>query len=119
MRAEPDDFRSFWPDYVRQHSRPLTRGLHYLGTAGLLVVAAAAAATGRWRLLALLPVVGYGFAWMGHFLVEKNRPATFRHPWWSLRADFVMFSKMLRGQMRDEARRVLGRRPPGGPRCAA
>jgi hypothetical protein len=100
-------FREFWPYYVREHARPLTRGLHYIGTGGLLVTLAIALVTGRWALLGLLPVLGYGFAWTAHFFVERNRPATFTHPLWSLRADFVMFAKMLRGQMRDEARRVL------------
>jgi hypothetical protein len=98
-------FREFWPYYVTEHQRPLTRGLHYAGTTGVILTVAAALATRRWGLLALAPVFGYGFAWAAHFLVEKNRPATFRHPLYSLAADFVMYAKMLRGQMRDEARR--------------
>ena len=100
-------FREFWPHYVREHARPLTRGLHYVGTGGLLATAVVALATRRWGLLGLLPVIGYGFAWTGHYFIERNRPATFTHPLWSLRADFVMFGKMLRGRMGDEARRVL------------
>jgi hypothetical protein len=103
------NFREFWPHYVREHARPLTRGLHYIGTGALLVTLLVSLATRRWPLLALLPVVGYGFAWTAHVFVERNRPATFTHPLWSLRADFVMFGKMLRGQMREEARRVLER----------
>jgi hypothetical protein len=97
-------FRDFWPYYVGEHSRPLTRGLHYLGTGGLFVIAATAVAIRRPALLGLLPVMGYGFAWAAHFFVEKNRPATFTYPLWSLAADFVMFGKMLRGRMREEAR---------------
>jgi hypothetical protein len=99
-------FREFWPYYVREHSRPLTRGLHYVGTGGLFVTGAVAAATGRPALLSLLPVIGYGFAWLAHFFVERNRPATFTYPLWSLGADFVMFGKMLRGKMGEEARRL-------------
>jgi hypothetical protein len=99
-------FREFWPYYVREHSRPLTRGLHYVGTGGLFVTAGLAVVTGRPALLALLPVVGYGFAWAAHFFVERNRPATFTYPLWSLGADFVMFGKMLRGKMNDEATRL-------------
>lgn len=101
------NFREFWPHYVREHARPVTRGLHYMGTAGLVVTIVVALTTGRLAWLALLPVVGYGFAWTAHFFVEHNRPATFTHPLWSLRADFVMFGKMLRGQMCAEAKRIL------------
>ena len=92
-------FGEFWPHYVREHARPLTRGLHYVGTAGLLVVLAIAGATGRWVLLALLPVVGYGFAWTAHFFVEKNRPATFKHPLWSFAGDWKMWGLMLTGRL--------------------
>jgi len=97
-------FREFWPFYVREHSRPLTRGLHYVGTAGVIACFVAAVATGRWALFALMPVFGYGFAWGAHFFVQKNRPATFTYPLWSLGADFVMFGKMLLGRMGAEAR---------------
>ena len=100
-----ETFQQFWPFYVREHARPLTRGLHYIGTAGVIATVGAAVLVGPLKLLALAPVFGYGFAWAAHFLVEKNRPATFRYPFWSLAADFVMFGKMLRGQMRQEARR--------------
>jgi hypothetical protein len=106
--AAPSSFQEFWPHYLRQHARPLTRGLHYAGTAGLLVTATVAALTHHLALLALLPVVGYGFAWTAHFFVEKNRPATFTHPLWSLRADFVMFAKMLTGRMPAELARHGG-----------
>jgi hypothetical protein len=103
-------FREFWPFYVREHSRPLTRGLHYVGTSGLFLITALAIATGHLVLLTLLPVVGYGFAWTAHFFVEKNRPATFTYPLWSLGADFVMFGKMLRGRMGDEARALIAQK---------
>ena len=83
-------FRDFWPHYLREHSRPATRRLHYAGTGLVLLIAAAAAATRDWRLLLALPPAGYGFAWFSHALVERNRPATFTHPLWSLAADFRM-----------------------------
>lgn len=101
-------FAEFWPFYLREHSRPRTRLLHYVGTTGVLVVAAAALITGRWAWLWAMPLLGYGFAWAAHFFVERNRPATFTYPLWSLRADFVMYGKMLRGQMPDELRRHIG-----------
>jgi hypothetical protein len=83
-------FRDFWPHYLREHSRPATRRLHYAGTGLVLLIGAAAAATGDWRLLLALPVAGYGFAWFSHAVVERNRPATFTYPLWSLAADFRM-----------------------------
>jgi hypothetical protein len=107
MAERIGSFREFWPFYLRQHARPLTRGLHYLGTGGLFVLLAIAVSTHKWALLTLLPVVGYGFAWMAHFFVERNRPATFTYPLWSLRADFVMFGRMLRGRMPEEAERAV------------
>ena len=106
MAAVIASFGEFWPFYLRQHSRPLTRGLHYLGTGGAILATAAALATGRLLFLTLLPVLGYGFAWAAHFFVERNRPATFTYPLWSLAADFLMFAKMLRGQMGDEVQRA-------------
>ena len=83
-------FRDFWPHYLREHSRPATRRLHYAGTGLVVAFAAAAAASGDWRLLAAVPVAGYGFAWLSHALLERNRPATFTHPLWSMAADFKM-----------------------------
>lgn len=83
-------FRDFWPHYLREHSRPSTRRLHYAGTGLVLALAAAALATLDWRLLAAVPLAGYGFAWFSHAAVERNRPATFTYPLWSLAADFRM-----------------------------
>ena len=86
-----DSFAEFWLFYLREHSQPRTRALHYLGTSLVVALALLALAAGRWLLLAVLPVVGYFFAWLGHFAVEKNRPATFAYPLWSLAADFRMW----------------------------
>ncbi|MCJ7421253.1 DUF962 domain-containing protein [Sphingomicrobium astaxanthinifaciens] len=84
-------FRAFWPYYLRRHARPQTRALHYLGTSLVVLVALFALWSGRWLLLLALPVAGYFFAWLGHFAIERNRPATFTYPLWSLRADFRMW----------------------------
>ena len=103
--ARLQSYREFWPFYVRQHGRAATRWLHFVGTAAVLALAAAVLAGASPWLLAALPVCGYGFAWAGHAFVERNRPATFSYPLWSLAADFHMFALMLAGRMEAEAAR--------------
>ena len=104
---EFSSFEEFWPFYVKEHSKKTTRMLHFAGTtAAMACVAGAVLLKKRWLLLAA-PVVGYGPSWIGHFFVEKNRPATFKYPLWSLRADFVMWGKIVRGEMDAEVERVL------------
>ncbi len=100
-------FEEFWPYYVKEHSKQTTRVLHFVGTTAAMACVAGGIFTKRRWLLAVAPVVGYGPSWIGHFFVEKNRPATFKYPLWSLRADFRMWSKMVRFQMSDEVERVL------------
>jgi hypothetical protein len=85
----------------------MTRVLHFLGTTlgiGLLIVFIA---IGRWYFFPLFFVVGYAFAWFAHFVVEKNRPATFKHPFWSFISDFRMMWFMITGRMDREVSRVL------------
>ena len=105
-------FAEFWPFYVSQHRRHGTRVLHFAGTTlGLLWSAAAAGGMGgRFFLVGL--VNAYGFAWIGHYFIEKNRPATFTYPLWSLLGDFKMYGLMWRGKMKAEAQR-LGLGPTG------
>ncbi len=98
-------YREFWPIYLREHSRPATRGLHYLGTGLGLALLAAAIATGDWRLLPAALVAGYAFAWIGHAAIERNRPATFSHPLWSFVSDFRMFGLWASGRMGRELAR--------------
>ncbi|MES2638433.1 MAG: DUF962 domain-containing protein [Myxococcota bacterium] len=94
------DFEEFWPYYLGEHASAFNRWLHFGGTTTVILTAAAAVLTlNPWLLLAL-PVVGYGPAWVGHFIVERNRPATFQHPLWSLRGDFRMYGMMWRGRLR-------------------
>ena len=99
-------FEEFWPFYVGEHANKLTRKLHFVGTTGAMVCAAAAL-LGRPRWLLLAPIVGYAPAWVGHFFVEKNRPATFTYPYWSLRGDFRMYRLMLTGKMGPEVDRAM------------
>jgi hypothetical protein len=109
--SEMRTFAEFWPFYVREHSRPATRALHAAGTLAGTALLVGLAATGRWRWLPLALVPGYAAAWAGHFLVEHNRPATFRHPLWSLAGDYKMCALMLAGRMDAEVERAHARAP--------
>ncbi len=88
-------FAEFWPYYVREHSRPLTRALHVIGTLGAIGFCVAAVVAHKPWLAACAPLSGYGLAWISHFFVEKNRPATWTYPLWSLLADFVLLARIL------------------------
>jgi hypothetical protein len=92
-------FADFYPYYLGEHSNSTCRRLHFIGTSlVILILVLAVVATAWWWLIAL-PLAGYGFAWVGHFFFEKNRPATFKHPLYSLLGDFVMYRDMLRGKV--------------------
>ena len=91
-------FAAFFPFYLREHSEPACRHLHYIGTALTLVAYGAAILVSPWWLLAA-PLAGYGFAWFAHFRFEKNRPATFKYPLWSLASDYCMFFLWLSGRL--------------------
>lgn len=93
------DFKSFYSYYLTEHADVKNRILHFSGTMLLLVCLAAGVITGKWWLFILIPLVGYGFAWAGHYFIEKNRPATFTYPLFSLASDFVMFWHILTGQI--------------------
>lgn len=83
---------------LSEHSNPTCRRLHVVGTSLAVLLAAAALVTWQPKLLLAVPVAGYGCAWVGHFAFEKNRPATFKYPCWSLRGDFVMCFEVLTGR---------------------
>jgi hypothetical protein len=101
MRAHRN-FAEFWPFYLREHSKPRTRAFHYVGTSLVVLIAAAAVLTGSWWLPLAMPIAGYGFAWGSHFAIERNRPATFTYPNWSLAADFKMWWLWLTGRLGPE-----------------
>lgn len=101
MSERFSDFRSFYPFYLSEHSNRTCRRLHFVGSALLLVVLALIvfAVLRPWWLFSL-PVIAYGFAWFGHFVFEKNRPATFSYPVWSFLGDWMMFKDILVGKIR-------------------
>ncbi|MBV9959694.1 MAG: DUF962 domain-containing protein [Acidobacteria bacterium] len=99
-------FSDFWPHYVREHSQPGTRALHFAGTSIATATACALIARRKWRLLPLAFIPGYAAAWLAHFLIEGNRPATFQHPLWSLIGDYKMVALMLTGKMDEEVARL-------------
>lgn len=104
-------FQEFWPFYVMEHSRPMTRALHFIGTGFSFVFVALLVLTWSAFPLNLLwivagLVVGYGLAWVSHFFVEKNRPATFTYPLWSFLADYRMFFLILAGRMGKEVEKA-------------
>lgn len=98
-------YREFWPFYLGEHSRPETRRLHYLGTGGASIALILALVLAEPWLLLAVPLLGYGPAWIAHFWVERNRPATFRYPLWSLVSDIRMFALWLTGRIDAEIAR--------------
>ncbi|AYA37516.1 DUF962 domain-containing protein [Hymenobacter oligotrophus] len=99
LPAQPT-FAEFYPYYLREHRQRGTRVLHFVGTSLFLLMAGAALVLLRPGLLLAGVVLAYGFAWVGHFFVERNRPATFRYPLLSLRGDFRLYWDLLRGRER-------------------
>ncbi len=102
MSARIKTFKEFWPFYLSQHRHPVNRALHFIGTSLVLLCLIGLAVTGKVEWIWLPFVLGYGPAWIGHFIVEKNRPATFTYPFYSLAADFVMFFKAFNGTLSRE-----------------
>jgi hypothetical protein len=98
MEHRYNSFKEFYPYYLEEHSKTGTRVLHFIGTGLVLALLLYAIISSHWLLLILIPVIGYGFAWIGHFFVEKNKPATFKYPLYSLASDFVLFFHLIIGK---------------------
>ncbi|MCA1929865.1 DUF962 domain-containing protein [Rheinheimera sp.] len=95
-------FSEFYPYYLSEHQNPVCRRLHYIGSTLVLAILAALSLTGLWGYWWLMLLAGYGFAWLGHFKFEHNKPATFKYPFYSLAADWVMYKDFLTGQLEQK-----------------
>lgn len=102
-------FREFYPYYLSEHRNATCRRLHFIGSTLVLALLAGAIALRNPWLLAAIPVAGYGFAWVGHFGFEKNRPATFKHPLYSFLGDWVMYWQLLTGKIAFDERNAGAR----------
>ena len=100
MQARYASFREFYPYYLSEHNDRICRRLHFVGSTLVIAVLLVACLTQHWVWLSALPVLGYGFAWVGHFFFEHNRPATFTYPLYSFIGDWVMWAQMLTGRIK-------------------
>lgn len=100
MSKKYQSFAEFYPFYLSEHADLTCRRLHFVGSTLVLSCLLWAIYSQTWSALWLLPVLGYGFAWVGHFFFEKNRPATFTYPWYSFLGDWVMYKDILTGKIK-------------------
>ncbi len=96
------NYHDFWYFYLHEHSHPLNRLMHYIGTTFVILILFYALYSFNFLYLLLMPIFGYGFAWFGHFFIEKNKPATFQYPFWSLISDFRMYFYFLFGILKKD-----------------
>ncbi|MBA6327939.1 DUF962 domain-containing protein [Colwellia sp. MB02u-6] len=94
------NFKSFYPFYLSQHENIICRRLHFIGSSLIIITLTYVLINAAWPLFWILPFLGYGFAWLGHFFFEKNTPATFTYPWYSLLGDWVMYKDILMGKLK-------------------
>lgn len=102
MAERKATFEEFWPFYLQEHANPRTRTFHYVGTALVITIAVVAIIMQKWLSLSAMPLAGYFFAWVSHAFIERNKPATFTHPLWSLISDFRMFFFWISGRLGPE-----------------
>ena len=103
-------YDEFWPFYLREHSKPQTRAIHYIGSIASVAVLIWAVATQNWWWLLAVPVCGYSFAWFSHFFIEKNKPATFQAPVWSQISDYRKCGQFMTGNHDRELKKYQVRR---------
>src|SRR5690606_19434573 len=93
-------FKEFYPFYLSEHSNKTCRLLHFIGTTLVIVLLIIGLVSGNYQIFWFLPLAGYGFAWIGHFVFEKNKPASFKQPFYSFAGDWVMYAQILTGKVR-------------------
>ena len=102
MERKYKTLKDFYPYYLTEHQNFTSRILHFIGTGGFISITVFSILTQNWIYLLLGPLCGYGFAWVGHFIFEKNKPATFQYPLFSLASDFIMFYDIITFRIRDK-----------------
>lgn len=115
LRRDLADFDAFWPVYLREHTRLSCRVVHYLAATSVVTLVTLAVTLERYSLLFAVPLAAYGLAWTGHFVFEKNRPATWVYPWWSLRAEWRMCTLAMFGRLEPHLDRHLPGRGADAP----
>ncbi len=93
-------FKEFYPFYLSEHSNKVCRLMHFIGTTLVLAILIYGLVTQQYKLLWFLPVAGYGFAWIGHFVFEKNKPASFKQPFFSFIGDWLMYAQIWLGKVK-------------------
>jgi hypothetical protein len=112
MPLDLESFEAFWPHYLGEHRSPSNRLLHYTGTSVALGLILTGLLTLQWKLLLLAPLLGYGSAWIGHFFIEKNKPASFNYAKWSFFGDVKMLHYFVTGKIGNELIRLYGSTHP-------
>lgn len=98
MEKKFNSIREFYPYYLSEHQHPTSRILHFIGTGLVILILVFSIFVEKYFWLFCIPPVGYGFAWIGHFFFEKNKPATFKYPFYSLGSDFILFFDLITGK---------------------
>ena len=100
MGKHYQSFKAFYPFYLREHSNTICRRLHFIGSTLVLIITVLALVSANFWWFLCLPLAGYGFAWAGHYFFEKNKPATFTYPLYSLMGDWVMYKDIWVGNIK-------------------
>lgn len=103
MKKRFNSLKEFYPFYLSEHQNKTSRILHFIGTTLFFILLILAVSLSKYWLFFFMPIVGYGFAWIGHFFYEKNKPATFQYPFYSLASDFILYFDLILGKQKFES----------------